>query len=218
MLGDYEQLPGVECKRYDYLNSTVLKELVGGNIQVLTVNYRCPPDLFELFDKVDELTSQDFGSSKTKRHLCRTNNTRIRINQEMMELDKRKKKKMLFIEKNASDKNSQDVRLMKGTPVMAIRNNKTIGFVNGSTFRVKCIEPLILQDTTSHQEITINKDIFKEYFYVNYCSTVHRCQGETITEPFTIHDFNIIFIFYFFFKKRAKLQKKTSVWSFYKKR
>jgi hypothetical protein len=25
---------------------------------------------------------------------------------------------------------------------------------------------------------------------VNYCSTVHRCQGETITEPFTIHDWD----------------------------
>jgi hypothetical protein len=190
LLGDYEQLPGVETKSYDYLNSTVLKELVGCNIQVLTVNHRCPPDLFALFDKVDELTSQDFGNSKTKRHLCRTNNTRIRVNQEMMELDKLKKKKMLFVENNASDKNSQDVRLMNGTPVMAIRNNKSMGFVNGSTFRVKSIEPLILKDTIANEDITINKDIFKEYFYVNYCSTVHRCQGETITEPFTIHEWN----------------------------
>lgn len=56
LLGDYEQLPGVEKKSYDYLNSTVLKELVGSNIQVLNVNHRCPP---ELFDRVDELTSQD---------------------------------------------------------------------------------------------------------------------------------------------------------------
>jgi hypothetical protein len=108
----------------------------------------------------------------------------------MMELDRLEKKKMLFIEKNASYKNSQDVRLMKGTPVMAIRNNKSMGFVNGSTFRVKSIEPLILKDTIANEDITINKDIFKEYFYVNYCSTVHRCQGETITEPFTIHEWN----------------------------
>lgn len=48
LLGNYEQLPGVEKKSYEYLNSTT--ELVGCNIQVLTVNHRCPPDLFELFD------------------------------------------------------------------------------------------------------------------------------------------------------------------------
>jgi ATP-dependent exoDNAse (exonuclease V) alpha subunit len=108
----------------------------------------------------------------------------------MMEMDRLKKKKLLFIEKNVSDKNSQDALLIKGIPVMAIRNNKTIGFVNGSTFLVKSIEPLVLKDTLSHQDITINKDVFKEYFYVNYCSTVHRCQGETITEPFTIHEWN----------------------------
>ena len=52
------------------------------------------------------------------------------------------------------------------------------------------IEPFVLKDTLTNQEITINKEIFKDYFYVNYCSTVHRCQGETITEAFTIHEWN----------------------------
>ena len=65
----------------------------------------------------------------------------------MMELDRLEKKRMLFIEKNASDKNSQNIRLMKETPVMAIRNNKALQFVNGSTFKVKSIEPLIQKDT-----------------------------------------------------------------------
>ena len=49
---------------------------------------------------------------------------------------------------------------------------------------------MILKDTLSHQEINIEKKIFKDYFYVNYCSTVHRCQGETINEPFTMHEWN----------------------------
>lgn len=79
---------------------------------------------------------------------------------------------------------------MKGTSVMAIHNNMPLQFVNGSTFQVKSIEPLVLRDTLSHQEITIDKDIFKNYFYVNYCTTVHRCQGETITEPSTIHEWS----------------------------
>jgi hypothetical protein len=41
---------------------------------------------------------------------------------------------------------------------MAIRNNKQAGFVNGSTFKVKSIEPLVVKDTHFEREITITKE------------------------------------------------------------
>ena len=82
LLGDFEQLSGVEKITYDYFKSTVLKELVDHNIERLTENHRCPPNLFELFDKVDELTATDFGRcSETKVHLCMTNKKRIEVNE-----------------------------------------------------------------------------------------------------------------------------------------
>jgi hypothetical protein len=180
----------VEKIKHDYPNSTVLKELVDCNIQVLNENKRSNNELWELYDKVDDLQPFDFNENSTKRHLCMTNRMRIKVNQDMMDLDKRKKKKMLFIEKNALDKNSQDVRLLKGTPVMAIRNNKPAGFVNGMTFTVKSIDPLVLKDTLFEGEITITKEMFQSHFYVAYCTTVHKAQGMTIREPYTIHEWS----------------------------
>ena len=29
--------------------------------------------------------------------------------------------------------------------------------------------------------------VFQEYFYVSYCSTVFKCQGVTLANPYTIH-------------------------------
>ena len=60
---------------------------------------------------------------------------------------KAKKKKSIFIERNPEDLNSQDVRLMVGTPVMAIKTGKNLGIFNGDTFLVSKLEPLTLKDT-----------------------------------------------------------------------
>ena len=119
LLGDYRQLGPVKDTN-DYSNSTVLKELVEGKIQRLTKNHRCPPDLFELFDKVEELNPNDFSQNNTKIHICKTNAKRIAINEEMMAKDKKKKRAMLKIAKHEEDPNSQDVALIQGTPVMAL--------------------------------------------------------------------------------------------------
>jgi len=99
---------------------------------------------------------------------------------------KAKKKKSIFIERNPEDLNSQDVRLMVGTPVLAVKTTKKLGLFKGDTFVVSKLEPLTLKDTLSKEKIEISKEIFKSHFYVNYATTCHRIQGETITEPFTI--------------------------------
>jgi ATP-dependent exoDNAse (exonuclease V) alpha subunit len=39
-------------------------------------------------------------------------------------------------------------------------------------------------------EIIIAKDDFQKLFRVGYAFTTHSCQGMTIHEPYTIHDFD----------------------------
>ncbi len=39
-------------------------------------------------------------------------------------------------------------------------------------------------------EVIISKDDFQKLFRVGYAFTTHSCQGMTIYEPYTIHDFD----------------------------
>ncbi len=39
-------------------------------------------------------------------------------------------------------------------------------------------------------EVIIAKDDFQKLFRVGYVFTTHSCQGMTINEPYTIHDFD----------------------------
>ncbi|KAJ3026075.1 UNVERIFIED_CONTAM: hypothetical protein HDU68_006249, partial [Siphonaria sp. JEL0065] len=105
----------------------------------------------------------------TRVNLAYTHVKRKQINEIMMQRDKLKKKKMLRIEANNDDPNSQDVLLMVGTPVISNRNYKKLGLVNSATFVVKKIEPLLLlEDTVTNDKIEITIEQFRLYFWVNY--------------------------------------------------
>ena len=39
-------------------------------------------------------------------------------------------------------------------------------------------------------EIEIDVETFKELFYIGYCTTTHKAQGETIKTPYTIWEWN----------------------------
>jgi ATP-dependent exoDNAse (exonuclease V) alpha subunit len=94
------------------------------------------------------------------------------------------------IEKNEYDPNSQQVRLIVGCPVVAIRNKRSLKIVNSAVFTVKKLDPLTLKDNLTKDEIEIDIDTFKEYFYIGYCTTTHKAQGETFSKPYTIWEFN----------------------------
>ncbi|KAI9326614.1 hypothetical protein BDR26DRAFT_941086 [Obelidium mucronatum] len=195
LVGDYKQLGGVERnnRKYNYLNTMALKELVDYSITELLINHRSDNSVTVLFDIVHTLNPSDFDNKHlfTRVNLAYTHNKRKQINEIMMQRDKLKKKKMLRIEANNDDPNSQDVLLMVGSPVISNRNYKKLGLVNSATFVVKKIEPLLLlEDTVTKDKIEITVGQFRLYFWVNYCSTVHRVQGDSIREPFTIHEWS----------------------------
>ena len=51
---------------------------------------------------------------------------------------------------------------------------------------------IILEDTLPKDKLEISVEQFQLYFWVNYCSTMHRVQGDSIDRPFTIHEWNRI--------------------------
>ena len=128
----------------------------------------------------------------TNRHICFTNEKRIQINKLMMDQEiKRKKVKPLELKGLHYDQNSQDVRLCVGTPVISRKNNKDLNIFNNETFTIKQIrlkdEIIVVCDEGKEQEVPIA--LFTKMFNVAYCLTCHRVQGQTIDEPYTIHEF-----------------------------
>jgi len=97
LVGDCEQLGPVNESPY-YHKSLVFKEIVEFKIEQLSFNHRSNINLSSLYLKVMELKPTDFAQNdQVKLHLTKTNNKRIEINKKMMMLDKKKKRKMIFI-------------------------------------------------------------------------------------------------------------------------
>ena len=70
------------------------------------------------------IEKKDFGSNKTQVNICFTNMMRKKVNAEKMidavEANKKgKKHRVLQLKKLSYDANSQDVSIMKGTPIIA---------------------------------------------------------------------------------------------------
>jgi ATP-dependent exoDNAse (exonuclease V) alpha subunit len=110
---------------------------------------------------------------------------------EMDKMIKQKKVKALELEGLCYDPNSQDVRLCAGMPVIARKNSKELNIFNNETFIIKSIKlkenKIVVYDEGREQEVPIPE--FTKMFNVAYCITVHKSQGATFDEAYTIHEF-----------------------------
>jgi ATP-dependent exoDNAse (exonuclease V) alpha subunit len=76
--------------------------------------------------------------------------------------------------------------------VIARVNNKEYDIVNNQTFIIEQIkssyETIVLKD--EDQIINVPFDEFQKLFYVAFCITVHKSQGQAFDHPYTIHEFD----------------------------
>ena len=194
--GNFDQLlPVNDRAKFNYQGSVALYDLCNGNRLDLTKCRRSDDICFNKCapDNVQNLTPQDFGNVFTKRHLSYTNKTRIAINELIMkEVVKQKKSKMpLKLSKLSYDKNSQDVKLLSGMPIIARVNDKKLEIFNNETFTIKEIQHsksniLIIDEAGVTKNISY--DMFQKLFYVAFCITIHKSQGSTFDHPYTIHE------------------------------
>ena len=196
--GDFEQLLPVKdrVENCDYKNSAALFELCDGLRLQLSKCRRSDDTLFNMLlpDNIEKLTRNDFLNNICDRHLSFTNDTRIKINEIMMMkyIKQKNYKKTTDFKKLSFDKNSQDMRLLPGMPVIARKNNKKLNIFNNETFTIKEIkktkEIIIVEDEGKLQEIPFEE--FSTMFYIAFCITVHKSQGATYDKPYSIHEFN----------------------------
>jgi 5-methylcytosine-specific restriction enzyme A len=146
--GDFNQLDVIgDLHKYDYKNSSILKELCDHNNINLQTCRRSNDKLFNLiqFDNINNLTPEDFQSDlkiDNEINICWTNNTRKQINKKFMDAAYKKDKTSNWIEikKLEYDDNSQDVILVNKTPLIAKVNNGNLKLINNERYIIKKVD------------------------------------------------------------------------------
>jgi 5-methylcytosine-specific restriction enzyme A len=198
--GDFNQLDVIgDLHKYDYKNSSILKELCDHNNINLQTCRRSNDKLFNLiqFDNINNLTPDDFKSDikiDNDINICWTNNTRKKINSKYMDAAYKKAKTSNYItlKKLEYDDNSQDVILVNKTPLIAKVNNGNLKLINNERYIIKKVDnkakEIIIKN--DRNEIKIKADEFQKLFRIGYAFTTHSAQGMSIDKPYTIHEFN----------------------------
>jgi 5-methylcytosine-specific restriction enzyme A len=198
--GDFNQLDVIgDLHKYDYKNSSILKELCDHNNINLQTCRRSNDKLFNLiqFDNINNLTPEDFQSDlkiDNEINICWTNNTRKKINSKYMDAAYKKAKTSNYItlKKLEYDDNSQDVTLVNKTPLIAKVNNGNLKLINNERYIIKKVDnktkEIIIKN--DRNEIKIKADEFQKLFRIGYAFTTHSAQGMSIDKPYTIHEFN----------------------------
>jgi 5-methylcytosine-specific restriction enzyme A len=146
--GDFNQLDVIgDLHKYDYKNSSILKELCDHNNINLQTCRRSNDKLFNLiqFDNINNLTPDDFKSDikiDNDINICWTNKKRKEINKKYMDEAYKKDKTSNWIEikKLEYDDNSQDVILVNKTPLIAKLNNGNLKLINNERYIIKKVD------------------------------------------------------------------------------
>ena len=125
--------------------------------------------------------------TKNKLNLCHTNAERIHINNQCI-----KKYQRDIIKTGSDDKTIPELHtLYKGMPIMLLKTIRKLNIYNGYMFEVIdivekeyiCIKRI---NNWSDEEYKVEWHRIKD-FVPSYCITVHKAQGQTFKEPYTIH-------------------------------
>jgi ATP-dependent exoDNAse (exonuclease V) alpha subunit len=200
--GNFDQLLPIQDRvsNVDYESSVALHDLCEGNRLKLMTCRRSDDVCFKKVHpaNIPNLTKADFDNKLTGRHLSYTNKKRKEVNHLMMEAKARKnhgRKKILELEERAIDKDSQDVRLLAGTPIISRVNKEDMDIYNDEVFSIKKVQHsksniLIVDEDDSSRILNIPFNLFQQLFYVAYCITIHKSQGVTYDFPYSIHEWD----------------------------
>lgn len=203
LVGDDKQLPPIEDDgiERDFFNSSIVKYLSDYRKINLEVIKRYDEKLSEILKDVENIDLKLFKPRmETKINICYFNKTRKRINEYWN--NKEKKENSILINADEEDDQTQDIYLYEGLPLIArknisggdfcINNEKfTLDFYDNEFIYLSSDRPDENGDIFKHK-IDVKIEDIQKNFLLNYCSTTHKSQGETITENFTIYDFNFM--------------------------
>jgi hypothetical protein len=201
LVGDEKQLPPIEDDgtERDYFNSSIVKYLSNYNKINLTVKKRYDENLSKILEDIENINIKDFkNNNETKINICYFNKTRKIIN--AFWNNKMKNNNSILIKADENDETTQDIYLYKNLPLISRKTLKGgEEMINNEKFILEGYDDQYLYLLSERPDdngqlfkhkIDIDINNLQKLFYLNYCSTTHKSQGETITEKFTIYDFN----------------------------
>ena len=167
----------------------------------------CNPDTIRSLKKSDFIQASDELYMKS---LCFTNTKRKQVNAAMMEkyinnqihavkednkralLAKLKADKPMpkpiTIKAKETDDNSQDVKLLKGMPIIARKTTDKLDIMNNETFTILDINDKTFKIKVNQTPIEIDIKDFSDLFYIAFCMTVFKSQGQTINHEYAIYE------------------------------
>lgn len=191
--GDFEQLKPVNDDwNGDYENSPVLKDICNNNKLVLTECKRSDDTLFNLCQNVQSIDITRFRPThQTYLNIAFTHKTRIEVNNMYMELFLNDcHEEPIAIPKDDKNPKTQDLKLVKGMPIICHKTNKKLNILNSERFEITKIDNETITFTNDFKNEPIEVDVkdFHNFFYLAYCITIHASQGDTFTSQYTIYD------------------------------
>lgn len=218
LCGDYRQVPPVEIGKedYDYFNCSALKYLSGNNKIEFTQRQRYDAALWDFAERLwTENTVGDYAritpdieTIANSANICYYNNTRKRINARVNNyVAKSAVEKMEIPYENEEDEEKplqQDVIIYEGLPILSIKthtpeeadepetvNNEKFVVTSFDDETIVCVSKRIGEDgEETENEVWIAPEDFHSRFILNYATTTHKSQGDTIDNNIIIWDFD----------------------------
>jgi ATP-dependent exoDNAse (exonuclease V) alpha subunit len=89
------------------------------------------------------------------------------------------------------DKNSQEITICEGMPIIARINHRKLDIINNESFTISKIkDDAVYVSNEVKKDIEIPVEKFNRFFYLAFCITIHKSQGATFREKYTIHEWN----------------------------
>ena len=189
LFGDFYQLPSVESKHYDVVNSEVFSEICDGQMLELTRNYRAENDVdfkefitdLRIIKNGGKPDFKTYGTTKCRKSLCWTNKTRKSINYKWMQ-EEAKDKKYIII---------NNFKVFVGLPIICKKTmtiNKTVELKNNEEFEVINLDDKTITIKNDRLQVVITHKDFA-HFDLSYCITTHTSQGSTYDFPYSIYEY-----------------------------
>ena len=195
--GDFNQLPPVKDRVQEiYKKSRCLFELVDGRRLTLIECKRSDAVLFDICQSVVNDVPVDITRFRkvgdTYKNVSHTNKKRKAVNYNCMSrfLKEHPGLKTLNVEKLEYDDNSTSMTLCKGMPLIARINQKSLGVVNNEVFKIDDVKnDCIIVSNPLKDKVEIPLSKINRMFHLAFCITIHKSQGQTFDEAYTIHEY-----------------------------
>ena len=200
LFGDFYQLPSVESKHYDVVNSEVFSEICDGQMLELTRNYRAENDVdfaefiadLRIIKNGGKPDFKTYGTTECRKSLCWTNKTRKAINYKWMQEESRGVDYVIvnnfkvFVGLPVICKTTMSLKRTNKVQELSVDWNQELK--NNEEFEVIDIKNKKILIKNDRLQIELSYQIFK-HFDLAYCITTHVSQGSTYDFPYSIYEY-----------------------------